>query len=108
GQTTHILRAHTDKIRALAISPDGYTLASGGQDTFVCLWDVRTGQALHTLLGLTQRAAYLTFSADGRTLATAGADADQTICLWDVATGRRLDTLQIHRNHLYGIDFSPD
>ena len=51
------------------MSTDGYTLASGGHDTFVCLWDVREPPAgrthlLHTLLDHDYALYHLAFRAD--------------------------------------------
>lgn len=104
SQLVHTLNGHTQMIRRVVISPDGHTLASGGHDSFVCLWDAHSGQALHTLVGHAYPIHHLAFSRDGHMLATVG--VDQTICLWDVASGRRLDTLRTHSSYIYTLDFS--
>ena len=39
-------------VRSVAFSPDGKTIASGGDDERVLLWATDTGQLLHTLGGL--------------------------------------------------------
>jgi hypothetical protein len=65
------LRGHTSVIVALAFSPDGKRLASGGDDRMVHLWDVLTGEELLKLRGHTRGIRALAFRPDGRCLASA-------------------------------------
>src|SRR5207247_2548054 len=62
--------------RVLVFSPDGVTLAGGGSDGAVVLWDAgaRDGFAAASLLlqAHSHRVDALAFSHDGRLLATAG------------------------------------
>lgn len=106
GQPIRTLQAHLLPLRALALSPDGQTLASSGDDLFACLWDLRTGQIQHTLLDLSYPNKYLRFSADGRRLAAVR--VDQSIALWHVDHGQRLDLLEAYSNFVYAVTFSPD
>jgi hypothetical protein len=95
---------------ALAISPDGKLLASGGIDRIVRLWDLGTGQVRRELTGHQQPGVEyiytLAFSPDGKLLASG--DRQGTIRLWDVTTGREQDTLTEAGGELYQVAFSPD
>ena len=53
----------------LAYSPDGRTLASGGRDGVVRLWDTTTGELLNEFIGYTLEVNSLAYSPDGGTLA---------------------------------------
>ena len=75
---------------AMAISPDGTTLAYGAYKE-IHLWDVHIGQYKKTLQGHTKDVTALAFSPDGRTLASGG---DRTIRLWNVQTGEHKKTIQ--------------
>jgi WD40 repeat protein/serine/threonine protein kinase len=69
--STHLmtLDGHSGKVLSLAFSPDGKTLASGGDHGSLKLWDVTTGEELISLEGATDEIRLICFSPDGRTLA---------------------------------------
>lgn len=90
GRVLHVLPADRP-VRALAMSPDGRTLASGGDDPAVRLWDVRTGKATASLSGHTDWVQCLAFSPDGKHLASGGYDGAAR--LWDVAAGKAVREL---------------
>lgn len=80
GQLRHTLGGHAGDVYALAFSPDGHTLATGGHDYKIRLWDVDSGICLLVLEGHTGSVFALDFSPDGLTLASASFDA--TARLW--------------------------
>jgi WD40 repeat protein len=56
---------------SLALTPDGRTLAGGGLDRLVRIWDVETGQLRAVLPGHSREVQALAFTADGQTLVSA-------------------------------------
>jgi WD40 repeat protein len=100
-------RGHTDAVRAVALSPDGQLLASGGgiADPTIKLWTVRDGQCRRNLLGHTNEIWSVAFSPDGQTLASGS--TDQTIRLWSTLTGQCLKILAGHTHWVMSVAFSP-
>jgi WD40 repeat protein len=90
---------------AMALSPDGHTLAAVSNDSPVRLWDLRDGREHPALPGSPGMGVCVAFSPDGTTLALGESN---TIQLWDV-TGRHLrGTLTGHTRTVLGLAFSPD
>jgi WD40 repeat protein len=73
-------------VTTLAFSPDSKTLASGGWDDMVRLWDVSTGKELRRLFAHQAMIARVAFSPDGKVLASRGG-LDAILRLWDPVTG---------------------
>jgi WD40 repeat protein len=79
---------HQGLVRAVAFSPDGRTLATGGMDRAARLWDVSTGRLRVPPLLHRDTVSCLAFAADGRNVLTGS--HDRTARLWDVQTGKPL------------------
>ena len=97
---------HGMEIKAVAFSPDGKTLATGGSDRLVKIWDLANGHEKLTLVGHADEVRVLAFSPDGKTLASAGAEAD--IRLWNVADGKEIRKLEGPGNYVMSIAYSAD
>jgi WD40 repeat protein len=99
-------------VNVVALSPDGQTLATGGDDRFVRLWNVADParpMLLNETISHAQVIQAAAFSPDGRTLATGG--DDRTVRLWNVANPARPEVLgrpiMGHTKTIRSVAFSP-
>ena len=104
----------------VALSPDGCTVASGGYDRTIYLWELSSGQLLQTYQGHTNSIYALAFRPDGKMLASCSVDG--TVRLWalpatrqgqpraveDLARSQPLAVLQANGHVIHEIAFSPD
>jgi WD40 repeat protein/GTPase SAR1 family protein len=89
------LQRPRNPIMSIAFDPTGRTLASGGFDNKVRLWEAATGRLLYTLEGHTGVVLSVAFDPTGRTLASGS--YDRTVKLWDVTSGELFQTLELLR-----------
>ena len=106
GKLARKFVGHADALYALALSPDGKTMATGGYDQKIKLWDLTTGKEKTTLKGHNGSINGLAFRPDGKVLASAS--ADRTIKLWDAVKASRLDTFSQPLKEQMAVAFSAD
>jgi WD40 repeat protein/serine/threonine protein kinase len=102
------ITAHAEQVHAVAISPRGRAVASGGADGALNLWELQSGERV----GRVERAhgggnlVCLAYEAATGTLASGGADG--RVRLWDFESLEPIGAWEVHRSGLHGVRFAPD
>jgi len=94
-------------VTSLVFAPSGGTLASGGRDQEVIIWDLASGQASKTLDHPGQAVNSLSMTKDGKLIASAGGNI---VVIWDAATGKQaIKPIKVQTNpSSLAAAFSPD
>jgi WD40 repeat protein/serine/threonine protein kinase/DNA-binding winged helix-turn-helix (wHTH) protein len=107
-----VLRLEGPSTGAVAFSPDGARVATGGSfqaieysNTEALVWDAQTGEKLLTLKWHLDTVNDIEFSPDGSRLVTTSQDRSAKV--WDARTGQRLLDLR-HADGVMSGSFSPD
>ena len=109
-RTERLLAASAEapgRIRSLAFSPDGTTLASGSADGKIRLWEVETGRFLSSFSAHDGLVLALAFSTQNKNVLASGG-SDTLVRLWDVDSERVLSVLRGHTDSVDTVAFSGD
>jgi RNA polymerase sigma factor (sigma-70 family) len=102
GENVYADRGHEDLVMAVSVSPDGATVATGGGEGIVRLWDRTSAKEIRQLDAEDSNGIRsLSWSPDGKQLAAA--TGLLKVVVWEAATGRTL-----HRLPGRCVAFSPD
>jgi WD40 repeat protein len=94
-------------VMALALAPDGGTLAAGGgwrdEPAPIQVWDLESGLVSHVLHGHSDPVTCLAYHPDGQRLASGS--NDRSVRIWDVAHGLEALSLHGHRREIQCLAF---
>jgi WD40 repeat protein len=100
-----VLSGHNGPVQAVALTPDGQFLITGGDDATVRLWSVADGKPSRSIEGHSAPVLALAVSPGGETLLTGSADKNAR--LFDLASGAFRTALTGHNGPVQGVAFSP-
>lgn len=98
------LRGHTKWVLGVAVTPDGRTILSAGDQT-LRFWDASTGDLIETRMAHAAGASCVAVSADGTRALSGG--YDRKLALWDVVR-RRLRVRIDAPSRVLAVAFAPD
>ena len=91
GVQVIIQQGHTGMIQAIAMSPNGRFVVTGGMDETAKVWDVASGQELHSFSGFGMMGPQqVTFSSDSQRVIVADRE---TVKIYGVEAGQEIRTL---------------
>jgi WD40 repeat protein len=97
---------HKRMVHAVAFSPCGRKVATGGEDRMVVQWDAQSGEQIMRFK-LRHVIFDVKYSLDGTKLA--GGGGSSSIVVWHAETGELIRVLRYtHACSLWSISFSPD
>src|SRR6266849_6231253 len=112
GTPLYTYRGHSDLVIAVAWSPHGQRIASGGKDLTVQVWDAADGGHAYTYHGHSNTVFAVAWSPDGKRIASGSGPinegSDTTVQVWDATDGGHAYTYHGHSDAVSAVAWSPD
>lgn len=105
-QDARQLGEHSGTVRALALSPDGSSVATASLDGTAAIWYFETGALSARMTGHEEGVLSVEFSPDGSRLLTTS--LDRTTRVWNSETGALISTLRLAHGWIWSASFAPD
>jgi WD40 repeat protein len=105
GKELRAWNAGGTDVWAVAYSPDGKGILSGGGDGKLRLWDAENGKELKTLGDREGWVVGVAFSPDGRRAVSGG--QNKLVHLWDLEKGQVLWSFEGHEGTVHAVAYDP-
>jgi WD40 repeat protein len=106
GRIVYQLSKHTDRIRALAFSPDSQTLISGGEDNLIIEWNLANGSPIGFFEGHTGNILSVNYSPNGERVISGS--NDRTVRVWDADNNSELRRFEGNLQDVVAVGFLTD
>ncbi|MDY7012229.1 MAG: WD40 repeat domain-containing protein [Cyanobacteriota bacterium] len=104
GEEVDKFRAQQTSILAMAMSPDGKTVATSGDDALLNLWQWQDLEENYLFLDTENNILSMLVTPDSQVLISSGLDG---IRLWDLRTQKPIYTLVRFDNHIHSMAIDP-
>ncbi|MFT5467587.1 MAG: WD40 repeat protein [Verrucomicrobiales bacterium] len=98
--------AHEGSIRSVAVSPDGKSIASAGNDGFVRVWSAEDGKKILELSGHDCHVYQTAFHPDGKSLISV--DLKGVVKHWELPSGKLVRELDASLLYIYSEKYTVD
>lgn len=111
-----VYRGHSGPVTALAWSPDGAYLASGGDDHSIQIWQPESGSSVYIFRGSSGSVPAVTWAPDSRRLASASAGPSTSggapaqgnaVQVWYALTGKAIYSYYGHASGITSVAWDP-
>ncbi len=92
---------HAGEVTAIAFSPSGKLIATGGNDNKIFVWETLTGRHIGSFSGHTQSVRHVLFSSDETQIVSRSSDG--VAKLWDLKNGQEIATVVIRGDNDFAL-----